>query len=163
VDNALAGGVDILAHTIPTEGQFTPAELSRMKQQHTALIPTLTLWTTVVQDPAVQDRLVQAGVDELKTYFSQGGTILFGTDVGFQSKYDTSQELEFMGQAMPWRDILASLTTNPAVFFKATTKGRVEKGMDADLVILDADPASDVRNFAKVACTIREGRIIYKR
>jgi len=163
VDNALAGGVDILAHTIPTEGRFTPAEVSRMKQQHTALIPTLTLWTTVVQDPAVQDRLVQAGVDELKAYFSQGGTILFGTDVGFISKYDTSQELEFMGRAMPWRDILASLTTNPAVFFKATTKGRVEKGMDADLVILGADPASDVRNFAKVACTIREGRVIYRR
>ncbi len=163
VDNALAGGVNILAHTIPTEGQYTPEELSLMKQQHVALIPTLTLWTTVVQDPAVQDRLVQAGVDELKTYFSQGGTILFGTDVGFQSKYDTSQEFEFMGRAMPWRDVLASLTTNPAVFFKATTKGRVEKGMDADLVVLDGDPAGDVRDFAKVACTIREGRVIYRR
>jgi imidazolonepropionase-like amidohydrolase len=163
VDNALAGGVDILAHTIPTEGQFTPAELLRMKQQHTALIPTLTLWTTVTQDSAVQDRLVKAGVDELKAYFSQGGAILFGTDVGFISKYDTSQEFEFMGRAMPWRDILASLTTNPAAFFKATTKGRVEKGMDADLVILDADPAGDVRNFAKVACTIREGKVIYRR
>ncbi len=161
VDNALAGGVNILAHTIPTEGQYTPEELSRMKQQHVALIPTLTLWTTVVQDPAVQDRLVQAGVDELKAHFSQGGIILFGTDVGFQSKYDTAQEFEFMGRAMPWRDILASLTTNPAAFFKATSKGRVEKGMDADLVILDADPAGDVRNFAKVACTIREGKIIY--
>ena len=150
-----------MAHTIPTEGQYTPEELSRMKQQHVALIPTLTLWTTVVQDPAVGDRLVQAAVDELKAHFSQGGIILFGTDVGFQSKYDTSQEFEFMGPAMPWRDILASLTTNPAAFFKATTKGRVEKGMDADLVILDADPAGDVRNFAKVACTIREGKIIY--
>ncbi len=41
VDNALAGGVDVLAHTIPTEGSFTAAELARMKQQHTALIPTL--------------------------------------------------------------------------------------------------------------------------
>lgn len=64
---------------------------------------------------------------------------------------------------MPWRDILASLTTNPVAFFKATTKGRVEKGMDADLVILDADPAGDVRNFAKVAYTIREGKVIYRR
>ncbi len=161
VDNALAGGVDILAHTIPTEGQFTPEELARMKRQHTALIPTLTLWTTVVQDPAVADRLVQAGVNELKQYFSEGGTILFGTDVGFQSKYDTTEEFEFMGRAMPWRDILASLTTNPSQFFKATNKGRIEKGMDADIVVLDADPAADVRNFAKVAYTIRAGKIIY--
>ena len=58
---------------------------------------------------------------------------------------------------------VAANPTNPAVFFKATTKGRVEKGMEADLVILDADPASDVRNFAKVARTIREWRVIYRR
>ncbi len=161
VDNALAGGVDVLAHTIPTEGRYTADELTRMKRQHTALIPTLTLWTTVISDPAVADKLVQSGVDELKSYFSEGGTILFGTDVGFQSKYDTAQEFEFMGRAMSWRDILASLTTNPGEFFKETDKGRVEKGMKADLVVLDADPASDVRNFAKVAYTIRGGKIIY--
>lgn len=162
VDNALAGGVDILAHTIPTEGQYTPEELARMKRQHTALIPTLTLWTTVVQDPAVADQLVQAGIHALKQYFAEGGTILFGTDVGFQSKYDTTQEFEFMGRAMPWRDVLASLTTNPSQFFKATNKGRIEKGMDADIVVLDADPATDVRNFAKVVYTIRAGKIIYQ-
>jgi imidazolonepropionase-like amidohydrolase len=161
VDNALAGGVDILAHTIPTEGHYTPDELSRMKQQHTALIPTLTLWTTVVSDPAVADKLVQSGVDELKSFFSQGGTVLFGTDVGFQSKFDTTEEYEFMGRAMPWHDILASLTTNPAGFFKDAAKGRVEEGMTADLVVLDGDPASDVRNLAKVAYTIRGGKIIY--
>lgn len=162
VDNALDGGVDILAHTIPNEGSFTADELSRMKRQHTALIPTLTLWTTVVTDATIADKLVDSGVSELKAYFSDGGTILFGTDVGFQSKYDTSQEYEFMGRAMGWRDILASLTTNPSTYFKEPAKGRVEKGLSADLVVLDADPASDVKNFAKVAYSIRKGTIIYR-
>jgi imidazolonepropionase-like amidohydrolase len=161
VDNALAGGVDILAHTIPTEGSFTAEELARMKEQHTALIPTLTLWTTVTPNPQAVERLVQAGVSQTKAFFAQGGTILFGTDVGFTSKYDTAQEFEFMGRAMTWRDILASLTTNPSDYFKAASKGRVARDMDADLVILDADPADDVRNFAKVAYTIRNGRVIY--
>ncbi len=161
VDNALAGGVDILAHTIPSEGSYTAEELARMKQQRTALIPTLTLWTTVVSDPAVQDQLVQAGVNELKAYFSEGGTILFGTDVGFTTKYDTTQEFEFMGRAMGWKDVLASLTTNPAEYFRAPSKGRMEKGTDADFVVLDGDPAADVRNFAKVAYTIRGGKVIY--
>ena len=161
VDNALAGGVDVLAHTIPSEGSFTADELARMKQQHTALIPTLTLWTTVVSEQVIADKLVSSGVDETKTYFSEGGTILFGTDVGFQSRYDTAPEYEYMGRAMGWRDILASLTSNPSAFFKQPSKGRVEKGMSADLVVLDADPASDVRNFSKVEYTIREGEIIY--
>jgi imidazolonepropionase-like amidohydrolase len=167
VDNALNGGVDILAHTVPTEDGFTPEELAQMKKQHTALIPTLTLFTTVVNDPAIADVLVGAGVSELKAYFSQGGTVLFGTDVGFIQIYDTSQEYEFMARAMghpndAWKDILASLTTNPADYFKATTKGRVEKGMDADFVVLDADPATDVKNLAKVKYTVRGGKVIYQ-
>lgn len=164
MDNALNGGVDILAHTIPAVGfTYTAGELAQMKRQHTALIPTLTLWTTVVQDSRIQDQLVQAGVSELKAYFSEGGTVLFGTDVGFTSKYDTTQEYEFMGRAMAWRDILASLTTNPSAYFKAANKSSVKKGMDADLVVLDGDPAGDVRNFAKVAYTIRGGKVIYQK
>ncbi|HEX8818099.1 MAG TPA: amidohydrolase family protein [Terriglobales bacterium] len=162
VDNALAGGVDVLAHTIPTAGHYTDEELAAMKRQHTALTPTLTLWTTVVPDVSVQNQLVDAGVGELKQFFSQGGTVLFGTDVGFIDKYDTMEEYEFMGRAMPWQDVLASLTTNPSAYFKAPSKGKVEKGMDADLVVLDADPAADVKNLAKVAYTIRGGKIIYQ-
>lgn len=161
VDNALNGGVDILAHTIPTERGFKPEELAQMKRQHTALIPTLTLWTTVTPDKGAQEFLVQSGADEVKQYFSQGGTILFGSDVGFTSAYDTTQEYEFMARAMGWRDILASLTTNPSEYFKASNKGRVEKGIDADLVVLDGDPATDVKNLAKVAWTIRGGVVIY--
>ena len=32
-----------------------------------------------------------------------------------------------MAGLLGWRDILASLTTNPSDYFKASTKGRVEK------------------------------------
>ena len=162
-DNALAGGVDILAHTLPGDSDYTPEELSRFKSQHTALIPTLTLWTTVVPDPAVVVQLLQNGVTQLKSFSSNGGTVLFGTDVGFITIYDTSQEYELMHRALSASEVLASLTTNPAVYFKAAKKGRVEKGFDADLVVLDADPIADVRNLAKVACTVRGGQIIYQK
>jgi imidazolonepropionase-like amidohydrolase len=160
-DNALAGGVDILAHTLPVADGFTQNELSQMLRQHTALIPTLTLWTTVTSDPAVIEQILGYGVGELKAYSSAGGVILFGTDVGFQTKYDTSREYEFMGRAMGWRDILASLTTNPSAYFKQPKKGKVEAGMAADLVVLDSDPAAGVTNLAKVAYTIRAGKVLY--
>ena len=161
VDSAVAGGVDVLAHTIPNEMSFTDDEIRAMKTHHVALSPTLTLWTTVVSDPETQKRLVEYGIAELKQYSSAGGTILFGTDVGFQSKYDTTQEYEFMGRAISWREILASLTTNPSEFFKTPNEGTVAKGMRADLVVLDGDPARDVKNFAKVSAAIRDGRVIY--
>ena len=166
-DNALAGGVDILAHTIPEESGWTAEELRRMKAQHTALIPTLTLWEVELekQHASAEDErhFVQSGVNELKTYFDQGGTILFGTNVGYTQHYDTAEEYVLMAKSgMTWRDILASLTTNPGTFFKAGV-GHLAKGNTADLVVLSADPASDVRNFAKVEYTIRAGKVIYKK
>ena len=167
-DNALAGGVDILAHTIPMELDWTPEELQRMKAQQVALIPTLSLFPDEVRKEGgsalAKDGILKAAVSELKGYFDKGGTILFGTDVGYTQLYDTTSEYEYMGRAgMNWRDILASLTTNPAAFFKAGKTGKVIEGYDADLVVLDADPAVDLRAFAKVGYTIRAGKIIYKK
>jgi imidazolonepropionase-like amidohydrolase len=37
------------------------------------------------------------------------------------------------------------------------------EGFDADIVVLDGDPNTDVRNLAKVAYTIRAGRVIYQK
>jgi len=165
-DNALAAGVDVLAHTIPSEGEYTTDELTRMKAQHVALIPTLTLWEVVMKDASAQvrQRFVEAGVNELKSYFDEGGTIIFGTDVGFTQHYDTTDEYVLMAKSgMTWRDILASLTTNPATFFKAEHMGDLATGNNADVVVLNGDPASDVRNFANVDYTIRAGRVIYKK
>ena len=56
-----------------------------MKRQRVALIPTLMEWTTIVSDPALRVVWCRLGVEELESYFSAGGTILFGTDVGFQN------------------------------------------------------------------------------
>jgi len=67
-----------------------------------------------------------------------------------------------MRRALSERQVLASLTTNPASYFKTAKKGRVEQGLDADLVILDGDPIADVRNLARVATTIRAGQVIYQ-
>ncbi len=167
-DNALAGGVDILAHTIPMELDWTPEELQHMKQQHVALIPTLSLFPDEVRkeggSEAAKAEILKNSIAQLKSYFDKGGTILFGTDVGYTQLYDTTNEYEYMLRAgMNWRDILASLTINPATFFKAGRTGRVVRGDAADLVVLDGDPAADVRNFAKVDYTIRAGKVIYKK
>jgi imidazolonepropionase-like amidohydrolase len=162
VDTVIAASVDILAHTSP--GQPTTAEqLAQFKLHGTALIPTLALFTTVVLDPGMAARLVESGVGQLKAFSDNGGVVLFGTDVGFTKLYDTTLEVELMHRALSERQVLASLTTNPAQYFKAAKKGRVELGFDADLAVLDGDPIADVHNLAKVAYTLRAGRIIYQK
>jgi imidazolonepropionase-like amidohydrolase len=87
----------------------------------------------------------------LKAFSQAGGQVLFGTDVGCIEKFDTSEEFAWMSRAgMNFRQILASLTTNPATHFGYSShSGRIAKGMDADLVILDGDPERDVTAFLK--------------
>jgi imidazolonepropionase-like amidohydrolase len=67
---------------------------------------------------------------------------------------------------MTFRQILASLTTAPARRFSGRgerTTGRLQRGLDADLVVLDADPEQDVRALVRVRYAVRQGRTIYSR
>jgi imidazolonepropionase-like amidohydrolase len=112
----------------------------------------------------IAERLVNDSVAQLKGFSeNNGGPVLFGTDVGFTTIYDTTLEYELMHRALSERQVLASLTTNPATYFKVAKRGKVEQGFDADIVVLEGDPLADVRNLAKVVYTIRAGQIIYQK
>jgi imidazolonepropionase-like amidohydrolase len=101
--------------------------------------------------------------EQLRAFSRAGGQVLFGTDVGYTQHFDTSEEFKWMSKAgMSYQEILASLTTNPAQRFGYSAhSGRVAKGLDADLVVLSADPAQDGSAFSKVRYTIRGGVVIY--
>jgi imidazolonepropionase-like amidohydrolase len=163
LETVIEAGVDVMAHIIPGEPGYSPEQLARFKSQGTALTPTLSMFAKTVGGPELSARLVGNGVAQLKAFSENGSPVLFGTDVGFTTIYDTSIEYELMHRALSERQILASLTTNPALYFKAAKKGMVEKGFDADLVVLDGDPVAEVRNLANVAYTIRAGEVIYRK
>lgn len=152
---ALRAQVDVLAHALDDLQGLTPEHLRRRKAQDMALIPTLNLWGG--------DQGLFEILDEVHDYARLGGTILFGTDVGYLPDYDPVTEYVLMQSAgLGWREILASLTTAPAARFgEASRRGRIAPGMDADLVVLGADPVTDVRAFTKVRHAVRAGRVIY--
>jgi imidazolonepropionase-like amidohydrolase len=163
---ALQSGVDILAHTTPSGGPWSSSLVESMKAAHVGLIPTLTLWH--VESRSESPEGFEKGMNtvvlpELRAYSEAGGEILFGTDVGYIEQFDTSEEFVWMSRAgMSFQHILASLTTNPAQRFGYSThSGRIAKGMDADLVVLRADPAQDAAAFSRVRYTIRSGKVIY--
>ena len=172
INVAIDSGVDILAHTTATEDGshdpygWTPALISRIRAHNMALTPTMTLfeWEAkkVHQKPEVTAQTIKLITSEVKDFSAAGGEILFGTDVGYTDAYDTTEEYRLMSGALDWRQILASLTTSPASRFGyAAHKGRIAPGMDADLVLLDGDPAKDPTAFAHVRDTIRGGRVIW--
>ena len=163
---ALDGGVDVLVHTAPSMETWSDSLVRRMVKAGVAVVPTLKLWRYESRSArlAFSRPFVQAGVDELRAFHRAGGTVLFGTDVGYVLDYDTAEEFALMAQAgLRFADILASLTTNPARRFGLEGKaGRIAPGMEADLVVLDGDPARDIEALARVRYTLRQGRIIYR-
>lgn len=167
IDIAIDSGVDILAHTAPGSGDWTPEFTARLKAAHMALIPTLTLFDVEAERQHIPEptrgEFIDSAVRQLRAYSAAGGLILFGTDVGYTSHYDTTEEFQLMAKAgMTFPQILASLTTNPAGRFGfARRSGRIAKGMDADLVVLAADPGKDITALAKVDRVIRAGKIVY--
>ncbi|MET0676137.1 MAG: amidohydrolase family protein [Bradyrhizobium sp.] len=163
IEAVIAAGVDVMAHTVGRQPGYPAAQLASFKQRGTALTPTLSLFAKLPLPPEITARLVENIVGQLKAFSDNGNTVLFGTDVGYIPLYDTTLEYELMHRALSERQVLASLTTGPARYFKAAKKGRVEQGLDADLVVLDGDPIADVRNLAKVAWTIRAGKVIYQK
>jgi len=163
---AIDAGVDILAHTASAGGPWSPALVDNMKKHNMAVVPTLKLWKYVFMgapDQAPAEQMLQNCVEQLKTFSSAGGQVLFGTDVGFMIDYDPVDEYVYMNRAgLSPMQILAALTTAPTARFKEDDhRGRVAAGLDADLVVLGSDPAQDVRHFTDVRYTIRQGKIIY--
>jgi imidazolonepropionase-like amidohydrolase len=169
VEVVIGAGVDILAHTTPDGDEPWNAEMvSRLKTHRVALIPTLRLWRFELErfhaSAEVATKFINTALRQLGAYSRAGGEILFGTDVGYMSIYSTADEYELMSKAgMSFEQILTALTTAPAARFGASKEtGKIAVGLDADIVVLNADPAVDVKALANVRYTLRKGKMIYE-
>jgi imidazolonepropionase-like amidohydrolase len=139
-----------------------------MKERGMALVPTLKLWPSELKrvglSPEVIERVLGIGVAQTRAFAELGGQLLFGTDVGYLTDYDPTDDFVYLQRAgLTTMQILAMLTTAPADRFGRSGTGRLGPGLAADLVVLDGDPAQDVRVFAKVRLTMRDGRTIHVR
>jgi imidazolonepropionase-like amidohydrolase len=158
---AIQSGVDVLAHAPDDTEGIDRTLFATMVHQNMAMIPTLKMFgTTVTTNPRYLDPIYA----EVRQFHELGGQLIFGTDVGYMHDYTTDGEFIALGKSgLTSADILAMLTTNPASRFGVTSiKGTVTPGKLADLTVLDADPAQDLTNFAKVRMTIRSGKVIYQ-
>jgi imidazolonepropionase-like amidohydrolase len=152
---AIASGVDVLAHA-PEDTRGIDAALLKIAAGHgMTMIPTLKLFG---KDANIAD--IRRVVREFQQF---GGHLVFGTDTGYLTDYDVSEEFDQLFRAgLSWRDVLRMLTENPAgLFSDGGNRGSVKEGLIADLTVLGADPASDKSAFSNVRYTIRDGRVIW--
>jgi imidazolonepropionase-like amidohydrolase len=168
VNVAIDGGVDILAHTAPTGSKWDAAQIGKMKRAKVTLIPTLSLFSKLGRSlglPTARiENFISTPLEQVRAYAETGGQIVFGTDLGFIADYDPTEEYLLMARAgMSFRQILASLTTNPAQRFGVSNRtGKIAPNMEADIVVIAGDPELDIKALSNIKYTLRKGHIIYQ-
>jgi imidazolonepropionase-like amidohydrolase len=100
----------------------------------------------------------------LKKIFDAGILVAFGTDSGANpvraQGFSEHLELQLMVQAgLTPSDAIVIATKNSATLLKADKQsGTIETGRIADLLILDADPLSDIKNSRKISAVYKAGK-----
>jgi imidazolonepropionase-like amidohydrolase len=87
-----------------------------------------------------------------------------GGDVGVFAHGDNAKEMELMVEyGMKPIDVLKSATSaNADVFGYGDKMGRIRKDLFADLIAVDGDPSTDIKNIRKIKLIIKDG-IVYKK
>lgn len=103
--------------------------------------------------------------DHVRDAHRAGAVLVAGTDTGNPFAfpgYGIHEELRLLVSAgVPPMDALAAATINAALFLKKETEwGSIKEGQAADLLILDADPLSDITNTRRIAHVIQNGVVI---
>jgi imidazolonepropionase-like amidohydrolase len=145
-----------LAHAPDTIAGVDAEIVNEMVKRHMAVTPTLKLFSGSSHIDKVREIVAE--------FHHAGGRLMFGTDTGFLTDYDVSEEyhqLQLAGLTFP--DVLSMLTINPVEEFHLESHaGRLRVGYDGDITVLSEDPSSgDLRRFAHVLYTIRAGRVIF--
>ena len=156
----MRGGVDSIEH-----GIFMTDECVReMVERGTWLVPTLAALVNILDGakkpgagiPAYvtekAERIAGRHVNSVKIFYAAGGRIAMGTDAGtpFNRHGDNARELEFMADiGVGARDAIFFATASAADLMRLSDHGRLKEGHQADLLLVDGDPLSDVRRVSR--------------
>jgi len=163
---AINAGVSTIEH-----GDGGTEEIFKlMKEKNVALCPTLAAGDAIQQYRGWRkgiDPEPQSIISKKKSFqfaLKSGVTICMGGDVGVFAHGDNAREMELMVEyGMKPIDVLISATSvNADVFGYGEKIGRIKKGMFADLVAVQGDPAADIKNTRKIALVIKDG-LVYKK
>lgn len=119
------------------------------------------------QDPQTEQHRKDfaIGQQNLKRLFDAGVLVGFGTDSGALPGripgFAEHHELELMVRAgLTPMQTIAAATGESAKVLHAGDRGTIAVGKRADLLVLDADPLSDIRNTQKIVAVYHDGKSI---
>lgn len=174
IDAAVRAGYDSIEHAMWADEE----SLKLMKQHGTWLVPTVWPITWVGDTPEkvrqgpFKDlapnslaKLYQLGDQPKKMVrmaIRLGVNIALGTDNGIAPHGTNAYEmLEYVEAGMTPMAALKTGTVNAALAGGVTDRGKIEPGLAADIIALDADPLRDIRAVLDVDFVMRDG-IVFK-
>src|SRR5678815_2534586 len=182
---ANSGGREVVCHATTAEGMRrailagastiehgdhgTEEVFKLMKEKSVAFCPTLAAINAYEQyggwkkgiDP--EPKTVTDKRNSFQLALKVGVTICMGGDVGVFTHGDNAREMEMMvDYGMKAIDVLRSTTSINADAFGCGDKmGRIKKGLFADIIAVEGDPSSDIKNVRKVKLVMKDG-VVYK-
>ena len=162
---AIQGGASTIEH-----GDMGTEEVFKlMKEKGVALCPTLAASEAVQQYKGWRkgiDPEPQHITDKKKSFalaLKAGVTICMGGDAGVFAHGTNAIEMELMVEyGMKPLDVLKSSTSiNADVFGYGNKLGRIKKDLFADIIAVEGDPSTDIKNIRKIKFVMKDG-IIYK-
>jgi imidazolonepropionase-like amidohydrolase len=126
-------------------------------------------WESVTSKPAdedlaVQRRMIQKRLELVAMFHRTGVPLLAGTDMGVPWVYpgfSLHDELAwFVRAGLTPAEALRTATLNPARYFDRTDDlGSISAGKLADLVLLEANPLSDIGNTRRIRAVVADGQL----
>lgn len=162
---AIMAGVRTIEHG----DKGTTEIFNLMKEKGVALCPTLAAGDAIEQYKGWKKGTSpepERITNKRKTFalaLKAGVTICMGGDVGVFAHGDNAREMEMMVEyGMKPLDVLRSATSvNADVFGLSNQTGRIKPGLLADLIAVEGDPTSAIKNIRKVRLVMKGG-VIYK-
>ncbi|MCX5084617.1 amidohydrolase family protein [Streptomyces sp. NBC_00401] len=177
IRDAIAAGVDGIEHCtfLASDSVHVPEEaIAALAAQGIVVCPTLGHAPGAGPAPQLKERMYEAGPDHdalrrrvVRAHLA-GVTIVSGTDGGIGP--DTPHGglpravMDLVSGGMAAADALASATSVAArACGLGDRKGRVRTGYDADLVVVDGDPFTDMAALARLDVTVLGGQVLSSR
>jgi imidazolonepropionase-like amidohydrolase len=165
---AVEAGVDTIDH-----GTFLDDEtVQAMVRRRTWLVPTMMAIRAVSSQadagalpaavvPKVREA-VAAASESHRRAIGAGVRIAFGTDSGVSRHGLNAQEFALMVESgMSSAEAIRAATTSAAeALGRSDSLGRIAPGLAADLIALDGDPLTDVRQLEDVEFVMKRGQVV---
>lgn len=157
------------ASTIEHGDHGTEEVFKLMKEKGVAFCPTVAAGDAYAQYAGWKKGIdpEPPGITNKKKTFQlalqSGVTICMGGDVGVFTHGDNAREMEMMvDYGMKPIDVLRSSTSiNAEVFGYGEKIGRIKKDLFADVIAVEGDPSSDIKNIRKIKLVMKDG-VIYR-